>query len=440
MRDSYMDMMDEPNSMNIIDPREDNSWLSPDIWNRQHKDGITSHENAEYYISDSNYVYVKVRNIGCIATPASAKLRMYWTKASTGENWNADWTVANYTNTQTNNTFPAGREITTTPIVIPVLQPGDNVILHNGWRPVKPKDYDNQATSIDVCLLARIEENPTFPFGMIFPEAIPSPIYPNINNNNNVVTRNMSVVDLNPLNKWVGHHILVGNVEQTEQAFDFQLLNEQVINPHFSGDLSSIVEIEIKLGTLFDRWIEAGALGRNIKVNPENKSVIFNGNSLIELNNIKLEPEERLGILILFKYKDGSYSQIPHTLHFRQFLHNDVEHKIYGNVTFEINSTNRSLNKKASQTEMGIFKDDNYAIYPNPAFDIVSIQYLGNRGNRIAMSIKDINGKVIISNKFNYFSQYQVANFDVSQLTTGIYIITIIDTNGVTQNYKFIKK
>ncbi len=342
MRDSYMDMCDEPNSQAIIDPRETNNWLSPDIWNRQQQDGITTPQNAEYFVSDSNYVYVRVRNVGCIATPANMKLRMYWTKASTGEDWDADWTTTNFTNPQTNNTFPAGREITQTPIDIPVLQPGDNTIINRGWRPVSPESYDTTANTVDVCLLARVEETTTHPFGMTHPELFfGDPGYQgvnkNVNNNNNIVTRNLSVVNFNPNNKKI-HHILVGNVDvDAEHDFDFQFINERTINPHFSGDLSQIVTIEVGLGELFDRWVSSGMQGTYAEVNESNKSVIFNGSETMLLQNITLEPNERLGVTISFEHT-GAESEIPHWVHFRQ-LTRTAEPEIYGNVSFRVNAT-----------------------------------------------------------------------------------------------------
>ena len=440
MRDSYMDMMNEPNTQKQLDSREWSIWNSPDIWNRQHKDGIETHENAEYYLSDSNFVYVRVRNVGCVATPATAKLRIYWTKASTGENWDADWTTANYTNTQTARTFPAGREITTIPINIPVLQPGETIVLSHGWRPVKPKDYDSQATSTDVCLLARIEESPTAPFGMTFPEAIPMNVTPIVRNNNNAITKNMSIVDLNPLNKVNGHHVLVANVDRFEEAFDFQLVNEQVINPHFSGDLSQIIEIEIKLGILFDRWVKAGAIGTYTKINTETKSVTFSGNNLIEMKNILLYGEEKVGVLILFRHKENTHSDIPHTIHFRQYKTKDEKKEIYGNITFVISETEAKQNKQQPGIANEILKDDYYSIYPNAASNNIAVQYLGNKGSNIAITIRDISGKVLITNDFKTVSQYQITNFDVSNLTSGVYVINIFDDNGTTHNYKFIKK
>lgn len=440
MRDSYMDMMDEPNTQAILDPRENNNWLSPDIWNRQLQDGIEIPENAEYFVSDSNYAYARVRNVGCISTPSTAKLRMYWTKASTGEVWDADWTTANFTNPQTANTYPAGRQITLSPIDIPAIDPGDVVIFNRGWQPVKPQFYDSTSTATDICLLARIEETNTSPFGMTFPESIPSQVNPNVKNNNNIVTRNMSVVDINPANKKSVQHILVGNIEPYAQAFNLQLINERAINPHFSGDMSQVASVEIKLGALYDRWVSSGMKGTYSSTNSAAKSVIFNCEQTMELLNIRLDSAERAGITLTFTYKDSTVSYIPHTIHFRQYKYNSTDKSIYGNVTFEMNPTHSgSSSKKLPEIRSGIIKDDFYSIYPNPAFDKISIQYLGNGGNTIAFKIKDINGRTLQERGFSQVSQFQIQTFDISKLTAGIYIISIVDQYGNTNNYKIIK-
>ncbi|MCE2504228.1 MAG: tyrosinase family protein [Chlorobi bacterium] len=61
-------------------------WHSEDIWVRRQDDGLTNHEHQDpEYSSDSNtfnYVYVRVRNRGCVA--ARGELVVHWAKAGTG--------------------------------------------------------------------------------------------------------------------------------------------------------------------------------------------------------------------------------------------------------------------------------------------------------------------------------------------------------------------
>jgi hypothetical protein len=90
-----------------IEPDPDPSWmfLSDDIWVRTSPDPgyqpyafpqgsppwtPLPHENPEYRdpkYSVPNYVYVRVRNRGSSPSTGTERLRVYWTKASTGTGW-----------------------------------------------------------------------------------------------------------------------------------------------------------------------------------------------------------------------------------------------------------------------------------------------------------------------------------------------------------------
>ncbi|PJN95435.1 hypothetical protein CNY89_08495 [Amaricoccus sp. HAR-UPW-R2A-40] len=82
---------------------------SPDIWVRRVPDpnynpapfNVSSptwtpqpHQNAQYVdpaLSAPNFVYVRVRNRGSGATPAGARLKIYWTKISGAQSWPTAW-------------------------------------------------------------------------------------------------------------------------------------------------------------------------------------------------------------------------------------------------------------------------------------------------------------------------------------------------------------
>lgn len=83
--------------------------ISPDIWVRRTPDPNFSpvpyaaasptwtpqpHQNARYAdprLSAPNWVYVKVRNRGAGATPAGARLTLYWTKVGSAQAWPTAW-------------------------------------------------------------------------------------------------------------------------------------------------------------------------------------------------------------------------------------------------------------------------------------------------------------------------------------------------------------
>lgn len=172
-------------------PTDDVMYASPDIWVRQHNDGLTdqTHQNAEYRPagSGSNFVYVRVRNSGCGGT-AGGQLKLYWAKASSALGWPAPWDGS--------VTSPAlmGTLIGSQPVSVPG---GDSVIVTFPWSPPNPADYASfGADKTHFCLLARIETSTTAPFGMTTPET--GDLWANVKNNNNIAWKNISVVDDQP--------------------------------------------------------------------------------------------------------------------------------------------------------------------------------------------------------------------------------------------------
>ena len=86
-------------------------------------------------------------------------------------------------------------------LVVPVLQPGEAVVLQIPWFPPNPADFSCfGGDQSHFCLLGRIEtgtapacEDYPSPFGMTFPEG--TNVNTNTRNNNNIAWKNISVVD-----------------------------------------------------------------------------------------------------------------------------------------------------------------------------------------------------------------------------------------------------
>jgi Pregnancy-associated plasma protein-A len=184
-KDTSDDMGVEPN------PTAQPVYFSDDIWVRRQSDGLANqdHQNPEYRTVGGapNYVYVRVRNRACSGSQ-SGTVRLYWAKASSGLAWPAPWdgTV----------TSPAlmGGAIGSAPVSVPA---GDDEILVFPWSPPNPADYSSfGADQHHFCLLSRIETSATAPFGMTTPET--SNLYQNVLANNNIVWKNISVVDEAP--------------------------------------------------------------------------------------------------------------------------------------------------------------------------------------------------------------------------------------------------
>lgn len=440
MRDSYMDMANEPNDQISLDPREWNIWQSPDVWNRQAQDSVGSHENPEYFTTNPNYVYARVRNIGCADSPSDdMRLRLYWTKSSTGEDWDADWTTTNVIGTG-GLSVPGGREITASPnapIAIPVLAPGDEFVTNLPWYPIAPEEYDPSLSSVDVCFLARITEDNTAPYGMAFSEVVLAKT--NILNNNNIVTRNFSVTNFRPGNFRDRRQVFVGNAEAEKCSFDLQIINERTINPHFSGDMSAAGSVIVHLGSLYDRWVSNGSEGTYADIDEENRTVTFDGIEPLLLKNIDFQAYERVSIMLDFDGDQEYVHEIPFTVHLRQFVNDEVYETPYGNVTFEIEpNASKSLKK---EKEKVVAASDNYTLYPNPTSEILKLQYIGNNPkNKVSLRVLDINGRVLLEMNNMTLNSSETREINVKDYPQGIYILQFIDNKGYKEQLKFVKK
>jgi Pregnancy-associated plasma protein-A len=181
-KDTSDDMGVEPN------PSSQPMYISDDIWVRRQNDGLLNqdHQNPEYRTAGGlpNYVYIRVRNRACSGTQ-SGTVRLYWAKASSGLSWPApfDGSV----------TTPAlmGSPIGSASVSVPG---GDDQILVFPWMPPNPANYASfGADQSHFCLLSRIETSSVTPFGMTTPEG--SNLYANVQNNNNIVWKNITIVD-----------------------------------------------------------------------------------------------------------------------------------------------------------------------------------------------------------------------------------------------------
>jgi hypothetical protein len=180
MQDSADDTGVEPN------PSANPMWISDDIWVRNAPDGLANQDHQNPLGKQPNYVYVRVRNRGCTGAAAqSGTLKLYWAKASSSLSWPSPWDGS--------VTSPAlmGGSIGSQPVNV---NGGDTQIVQFSWTPPDPSDYASfGANQSHFCLLARIETSTTAPFGMTSPET--GNLYANVQNNNNIVWKNVSIVD-----------------------------------------------------------------------------------------------------------------------------------------------------------------------------------------------------------------------------------------------------
>ena len=169
------------------DPSTAPMWISDDIWVRRANDGLANqdHQNPEYDSTIPNYVYVRVRNRACPAAGSqNGTVKLSWAKASPSLSWPAPWDGSG-------GAPLMGGLIGSQAVTV---GGGDDQILVFQWLVPNPADYASfGADKAHFCLLSRIETAPTAPFGMTSPET--SNLYANVQNNNNIVWKNITIVD-----------------------------------------------------------------------------------------------------------------------------------------------------------------------------------------------------------------------------------------------------
>ncbi|HEX4953023.1 MAG TPA: tyrosinase family protein [Thermoanaerobaculia bacterium] len=114
-----------------------------------------------------------------------------WNGSSGLAPWNGAGAATNKTSKDRSVVFPPIYD--TAPLRIPVLQPGQSVVIEIPWYPPNVNDYNCAGDAGHFCLLARIETSTTSPFGMTTLEGVS--VGTNTRNNNNIAWKNVTIVD-----------------------------------------------------------------------------------------------------------------------------------------------------------------------------------------------------------------------------------------------------
>jgi len=269
--------LEQDNVTNVI-------WDSPDIWVRNQPDGLTiqEHQNLEY-IDDNTpvYVYVRVRNRSCSPSSGNDFLNLYWAKGGIGEQtWPDLWQGDN------NPSNPNGLEIGNIigSQTIPALAIGDEAILEFQWQPKNPDDYENAGFTNKpwmFCFLSRIisHDDP-----MSYPE-VSNPVL-NTRNNNNIVYKNTTTVNLSVKGK-LGS-ILVGNTNLSQSL---------TTNINFFTNQDNMIweeaEVRVSLSEdLWQSWQDSDARSTHVSILDESKREVSINRNYSSLDSIYFEPNE----------------------------------------------------------------------------------------------------------------------------------------------------
>lgn len=283
-KDGVNDIGTEPNTATAND-----YWASPDLWNCWPDSTCITHKSPEYVTVDWNYVRAKVRNSGSV-TSSPFQVKTYWTLGGFYEQWPKSWhydTINNgYYDSITMRRYPMGGEIGTASSS--GIGANSQLIATYQWAPPHPSWYstssafNNSRMSHPLCILSRIESCPDTPFGMTFPEVVPTGH--NVINNNNIVTRNTEVYDSIGTNKTTPEWVLrMGNQWSDERKI--RLTIDTPVTNYW--DLGYYV---LQLApNLFSAWEAGGSNGDGFTLDG---NTFYISNDGFFLDNIVLDPNE----------------------------------------------------------------------------------------------------------------------------------------------------
>jgi Pregnancy-associated plasma protein-A len=266
-------------------------WISDDIWVRRANDGLDNqdHQNPEYDSTIPNYVYVRVRNRACPAAGAqSGTVKLYWAKASPSLSWPAPWDGSG------GNPLMGG-SIGSQSVTV---NGGDDEILVFPWLVPNPADYASfGGDQAHFCLLSRIETTPVAPFGMTSPET--ANLYANVQNNNNIVWKNISIVDEVPEGGRFASFI-VSSFAKRKYSAQILFTTPREEGPSLFDWGHLIVESDERL---FRRWSRTGKKGEGAELLRDSRLLI--ARSGVSLNRLQLNVGEFNAIKIRFMPNGG---------------------------------------------------------------------------------------------------------------------------------------
>jgi serine protease len=292
VKDGIDDVGSEPNNITPY------MWASTDIWIRNQPDGIQiqDHQNPEYSATVPNYAYVRVTNKSCVASTGNEQLKFYWAKAGTSLSWPNTWDGTSIFTNGALQGSPASPVPSTT---IPALNPGQEIILQIPFFVPNPNDYISvNAEPWHFCLLARIE-------AVNDPSNETNGLYANVQNNNNIAWKNVTIVDVVPNiveggnGGTIGGVISVGNPFNEPHAFFLELIKEDL---ETGKPIYDEAEVSIKMDEiLYGAWTRGGKVAQLLGATIDEKKQIVKGNNVI-IDNILFNANEMGTLNLKFNF------------------------------------------------------------------------------------------------------------------------------------------
>ncbi len=420
MKDQTTDTGIEPNPDNVSA-----YYVSRDIWVRNAMDGGFTHQNPEHGVT--NYVYVRVRNRGFLASAgASDLLKVYWAKASTGLSWGYPWLGAN--NICGSNIVPIGSPIGA-PQAIASIPSGSSTIFVFPWAPPKPADYVPcfGTDASHFCLLARIETNPVSPFGMTFPET--ANLWNNVKNNNNIVWKNISVVDVFPnLVGPIRTSVLVAGSELLRRKFETVNLQFTIPAEDQNENVLEVANVDIDLNNFTERWLKNGGKvkGGEIIKDDNGRTLIRVFNKEVMIYNILVEPKELDNVTAAITPKEFPVGK---SFDFDLQLWDNDKTPI-GGERFTVTFRKENDKKQKVVSAPNVVTQKLLQVDADPLRQSFNVINNGNEllvssstsNNAYQVDLMDANGRILLSK--NMINQLRIP---ITQYSKGMYLLRIVD-------------
>lgn len=370
--DSKKDLGIEPNTET---PR---MWESSDIWIRNQDDGklYTIHQNPTYQNGNGlNYVYVRVRNLGCQTSSGNETVSLNWAKANTALNWPEHWDGSLVVDGVT-----MGGEIGD--VTVPSLEPGEETVVKIPWNVPNPDDYSGiNDNPWHFCLIAKIN-------AIDDPLSSPETSNPNImvRNNNNLAWKNISVVEIDPdeivdgtLKEKITVAVGVTNPLSSQKKYNFEFLAET----NESGKtIYDEADVSIEMDSVFyNSWTAGGSQSTSLTNYVVNQKQLVTANNAL-LTDVELQAQAYATLNLTFNFL---IKELTDKTRFKYHLiQKDASTgEVIGGETFEINKKNRESFTAIAQKNTSETVNTNIVLSADQLFEAAIYNWYDSEGNLI---------------------------------------------------------
>ena len=459
---------------------------SPDIWVRNQNDGYTNmtHQEPEYSSVNPSYIYVRVWNKSCEDAAGDETLRLYWTKAGTMTSWPQNWDGTDPNIGNLVGEIPIGE-----------LKAGHTKIYEFTWNILNPYLHQNWAT----CLLARIEDSATDLITIHPNNASDDVYFNNNIALRNVTITDIYPGILNPIGVVEGiyhphgKYIFIGNANPVGETFDFTFNSDEddkikdfaevklifdnegwaimkpfiINNPDFRimrerevilvKDSAVISGVEFAPNKRIPVFVGFSFLAEHSELEQEfdfhvrqyhsNYQRIIGGEHFIINKGIRPsfyadagnDKEVDLGQTVVISAQEITELAIYNWYdEDGNLIHTGREFALTPEITKKYNLELIAISdgsKAYDEIKVEVKKDKIISMSPNPASDIVNIEYLIDDNSSSYLMI--INQTATQSNNYILNNQQNNVSISLNNYPSGLYTVVLI-TNGVIADAKHL--